>query len=227
MFVDYQQIYCNLINFRKNNPAPGYTERHHILMRSMGGSNDPSNLVVLTGREHWVAHLLLDKIHNNQQTAFACHMMAMRCEERGIPYIKNSRMYETIRNKCAKFVSKISSKHQVGSGNSQYGTRWICNIALQKNKKINKDDCILEGWIFGKNKWVVPKQRPSRRKPRLKSGKTLKQEQSYINVSYRYSINNEIFIGLKDICAKYNLTHPAVINRIKSKNFPLWIKLPA
>jgi len=34
-------------------------ERHHILPRSLGGSNDPQNLVKLTVREHYIAHRLL------------------------------------------------------------------------------------------------------------------------------------------------------------------------
>jgi 5-methylcytosine-specific restriction endonuclease McrA len=36
-----------------------YYERHHIIPRSLGGSDDPSNLVLLTAREHYIAHLLL------------------------------------------------------------------------------------------------------------------------------------------------------------------------
>jgi hypothetical protein len=39
----------------------GYVERHHILPRSMGGSDDPVNIVALTYREHFLAHWLLTK----------------------------------------------------------------------------------------------------------------------------------------------------------------------
>lgn len=41
----------------------GYVERHHIIPRCMGGSNDRDNLVALTAREHFLAHMLLGKIH--------------------------------------------------------------------------------------------------------------------------------------------------------------------
>ena len=37
----------------------GYTERHHIVPKCMGGTNDPSNLVDLTAREHFICHKLL------------------------------------------------------------------------------------------------------------------------------------------------------------------------
>jgi len=153
--MNYQAAYNRLITYRQEHPAQGYTERHHIIMRSMGGSDDSTNLVVLTGREHWIAHLLLHKIHRNSQTAHACHMMAMRCEERGIPYVRNSRMYEKIRKECAKLCSIRMKVSQSGKGNSQYGTHWICNTELQENKKISKDADIPTGWTLGR---ILPKR---------------------------------------------------------------------
>ena len=38
-----------------------YVERHHELPRALGGWNDSSNIVVLTFREHFLAHWLLTK----------------------------------------------------------------------------------------------------------------------------------------------------------------------
>jgi hypothetical protein len=151
--MNYQNIYESLITKRQTTPATGYTERHHILPKSLSGSDDLSNLVVLTGREHWVAHLLLYKIHRNRQMLHACNMMAMRCEERGIAYIKSSRLYEAIRIKHAKLTSKYMKVAQKGEGNSQYGTMWICNTELEENKKISKDSDIPEDWVKGRNKW--------------------------------------------------------------------------
>ena len=40
----------------------GRFENHHIVPKSLGGSNDPSNLVRLTPREHFICHLLLMKM---------------------------------------------------------------------------------------------------------------------------------------------------------------------
>ncbi len=34
--------------------------------------------------------------------------------------------------------------------NSQFGTKWICNLELQKNKKIKSTEEIPAGWILGK-----------------------------------------------------------------------------
>lgn len=38
-----------------------YCENHHIVPRSLGGSDDAANLVLLTYKERLVAHLLLAK----------------------------------------------------------------------------------------------------------------------------------------------------------------------
>jgi hypothetical protein len=148
--MDYQKMYNKLIAFRQVHIPQGYVEHHHIVMRSMGGSDDDTNLVALTGREHWIAHLLLYKIYKNPQTSYACHMMAMRCEERGIPYVRNSRMYEKIRIQCAKHIGLNNSRYQAGKGNSQYGTQWICNLELNENKKILKNNPIPDGWTVGR-----------------------------------------------------------------------------
>jgi hypothetical protein len=39
-----------------------YTEKHHIIPRSIGGNNSKSNLAILTAREHFICHWLLIKI---------------------------------------------------------------------------------------------------------------------------------------------------------------------
>jgi hypothetical protein len=44
----------------------GYTEKHHIQPRSLGGSNDKDNLVDLTAREHFICHWLLTKMHTGE-----------------------------------------------------------------------------------------------------------------------------------------------------------------
>lgn len=64
MFLEnkYSKWYFNIIETAKSREnADGYLEIHHIVPRSMGGSNNSSNLVKLTAREHFLCHLLLVK----------------------------------------------------------------------------------------------------------------------------------------------------------------------
>lgn len=60
--VDYGRIYTQLINRALNRKLTGYRELHHIVPTSMGGMDDTYNLVALTAREHFIAHLLLYKM---------------------------------------------------------------------------------------------------------------------------------------------------------------------
>ena len=71
-----QQRYARLIETAKQRAVPaGYVERHHVVPRSQGGSDDPANLVYLTAREHFLAHWLLYRIHRTAATARAFKMM--------------------------------------------------------------------------------------------------------------------------------------------------------
>lgn len=55
----YTSWYQALVEKRRINPPDGYSESHHVIPKSLGGSNVKSNLVRLTAREHFVAHKLL------------------------------------------------------------------------------------------------------------------------------------------------------------------------
>lgn len=59
-----------------------YTESHHIVPRYMGGTNDLSNLIVLTYRQHILAHLLLYRKYRNIEDLTAYRLMKSLPEER-------------------------------------------------------------------------------------------------------------------------------------------------
>jgi NUMOD3 motif len=61
MFINnkYYKWYNAIVDRSKNRLLKGYTEKHHILPKSLGGSNDISNIAILTAREHFICHRLL------------------------------------------------------------------------------------------------------------------------------------------------------------------------
>lgn len=62
--MNYQRVYDDLIHRGRVRIKPeGYTERHHIHPKCLGGNDHPNNLVVLTAREHYIAHALLAKLY--------------------------------------------------------------------------------------------------------------------------------------------------------------------
>ncbi len=64
MFLDnkYTKWYYQIIKNASTRELLGYTETHHIIPKSLGGSNESENLIVLTAREHFICHLLLSKM---------------------------------------------------------------------------------------------------------------------------------------------------------------------
>jgi 5-methylcytosine-specific restriction endonuclease McrA len=57
----YSKIYFALIEKRQKNLLH-FGEVHHIIPKSFGGPNTSENLVILSLREHYIAHLLLIKM---------------------------------------------------------------------------------------------------------------------------------------------------------------------
>ena len=61
--MNYLKIYNNLVNSRKYRELTrehGY-DIHHIIPKSLGGTDSDSNLVKLTYKEHFISHYLLHK----------------------------------------------------------------------------------------------------------------------------------------------------------------------
>ena len=61
----YTRWYNNITEQAKTRTIDGYTEKHHIIPKCMGGNDDTKNLVKLTFREHYIAHWLLSKIYKD------------------------------------------------------------------------------------------------------------------------------------------------------------------
>lgn len=77
--MDYKKTYDSLIESRRGRGSTsGSTHLHHIVPKSEGGDDEPENLVRLTPREHYIAHLLLAKIYNDQKMWCAIQMMGKR-----------------------------------------------------------------------------------------------------------------------------------------------------
>lgn len=71
--MNYQWHYEKLIETRRNRSLKEdeYYERHHIIPRSLGGSNSSENLIKLTAREHFLAHWLLKRMYKDVPIAGA------------------------------------------------------------------------------------------------------------------------------------------------------------
>ena len=74
----YTRWYNNLVSSRKHQLVSKDTQCHHIIPRCLGGDDNPNNLVNLTLREHFIAHLLLSKMYKglaSHKMSFALRQM--------------------------------------------------------------------------------------------------------------------------------------------------------
>jgi hypothetical protein len=119
----YLRWYVRLMQTAKaRTPLTGYVEEHHILPRSMGGGNDKENLVRLSAREHYIAHLLLWKSKFPQpyhkKMVFAANAMSNKVSfNKKRTYKVNSRIYNSLRNDYSVHMSV----EMTGEGNHFYG----------------------------------------------------------------------------------------------------------
>lgn len=92
--------YNNFISVLKSQVVEGYSEKHHIVPRSHGGSNKKDNLVALTPRQHFIAHRMLWKAYGGSM-ARAYFMMSATGKYGKI----NSKTYAMAREEYSKQVS--------------------------------------------------------------------------------------------------------------------------
>jgi hypothetical protein len=102
-----------------------YFEGHHIIPKCKGGAgtstrpkNNP-NIVLLTAREHFLAHWLLWRIYGDRQTALAFHKMLSITDKtkritssRGYEEARESFRITNIGNQYGKGKTKIISEEQ-------------------------------------------------------------------------------------------------------------------
>jgi hypothetical protein len=74
----YHNRYLKFIDALKNQSIDGYSEKHHIVPRSMGGGDEPSNIIVLTLRQHYVAHWMLWKVYGGKMAVAFDYMNGIK-----------------------------------------------------------------------------------------------------------------------------------------------------
>lgn len=117
--MNHQKIYDAIMEKSRNRGwtrenAGTYTEEHHVIPRSLGGTDDPENLTLLTAKEHFIAHLLLARIHKG--TPEGVKMSRAFVMMTGIHKLMNvtARLYQVLREDHARELGPRMSKLHKG-----------------------------------------------------------------------------------------------------------------
>jgi hypothetical protein len=140
--LKYERWYNSIIGNALDRKLIGYKEVHHIIPRCMGGSDEETNLVELTAREHFICHILLTKFVKDSRYKFRIIRAAilMKSSNRYQDRYINGRLYETVKEEYSK----------ERSGNSFYGKNHSKDSCLKiSNSKRGKPN---NSWNTGLNK---------------------------------------------------------------------------
>nr|QMP83333.1 MAG: hypothetical protein [Caudoviricetes sp.] len=93
----YKKIYFSIVENSKNKTYDGYTENHHIIPKCLGGSDDKENLIKLSAREHFICHLLLTKMSDDDKLKYAFICMRVSNGNQDRNYKINSWVYSLLK----------------------------------------------------------------------------------------------------------------------------------
>ena len=156
IFMDnkYTRCYFSIISSAMNRDRSGsmYVERHHIIPDCFyvnrfrrgppgelpGNPNDPTNIVLLTAKEHFICHLLLIRMvegKRKKQMWFSAWSLSNRKMHTspGNIYRSNSRTYERLKQQFSTQMSELHGKKKVSNE-----TRMKISLA-RSGKKLSED----------------------------------------------------------------------------------------
>lgn len=159
MALIYKQFIDNILQTRgRFNCGEEYHERHHILPKCIGGTDDEENLIDLFAREHYIAHKLL-ALENpeNYSLLYAWNMMSHCVNSKNNNREKvNEEQYELLRKNFREASSKINKgkilteEHKRKIGESNKG-KIVSEETKEKMRKNHADYSNGKHPMYGKH----------------------------------------------------------------------------
>lgn len=167
--MNYQRIYNEIVENAKNQNRKKkqgiYYEKHHIIPKCKGGTNNKNNLVLLTAREHFIVHKLLYKMFPYDDSLIFAYktMLHVITENR---YIASAREFEYVKEKMGRPLTE-SHKEAIRKANTGHVNtlehRQNSSKGLKKFYETNpgywagkkhKPESIEKGRITKKQLWI-------------------------------------------------------------------------
>ena len=168
--MNYSQVYSNIVSRAKSRPRPPIVESHHIIPKSIGGTDSEDNLVDLTPKEHFLCHLLLVKMYSGkekQKMVFAIWAMMNLCNKHQHRKKIKGRLYESLRIEFLKSQKDRAGENhplkgkKTGRTKEDFTDEWKAKISAAKkgkpghSKGISRPDSVKNA-VSKANKGRVP-----------------------------------------------------------------------
>ena len=141
----YKSWHDAIINKAFNRKIKGYSEKHHILPRSLGGLNNKDNIVRLTAKEHFIVHMLLCKFTKGNAYYKMLYAFKSMCQlinnNHKRDYKINSRISEKLKLEAEKNnpVYRDDVKAKISKANKGRVMSKETRLQMSKSKKGNKN----------------------------------------------------------------------------------------
>ena len=139
--MNYQKHYDLLCERARTRQLDSYTEKHHIIPKCMGGTDESDNLVALTPEEHYVAHQLLVKIYPSH-SGLVWAAMQMTWHSVSKKRI-NNKLHGWLKRKNQKLA-----KQRIGKKNGSYGRHWYHHPKTLEKIKCKPEE-VPNGFVRG------------------------------------------------------------------------------
>lgn len=247
--MNYQKIYNDICKRGQERilPKDVYTEKHHIVPKCLGGTNEKSNLTILTAREHFLVHYILTRIYpNNSKIWYGLFMLlggtSQQKENRHTP---DSRIFEEARIKRSEMFSgknHIQYFH-TGERHPQFNKKKsaeFCQGVSERTKNywakrreskiinLNEDDTLVnevlpKGKKSGENNPFFGKTHSEKTRQQIrdtfeKNG-TVKGENNGNATTIQHIESGLIFKSIKLAAEYFNVSGTTIQNRIKRNEF--------
>jgi len=189
--MNYQKIYNQIIERAQIRQLEGYSEKHHIIPKCLGGNNKKENLVKLTAREHFLCHWLLFRIYQaNQGLAYSFWIMSNR-------YLKDKKQSSRSYQEAKEAFSKLrkGQKHSEMAkeklrNNKERGMKISISLKGSKRTELTKNNQSLAR--LGKKESLETRQRKSKTLTGMK-----KSKEHVLNISKAKTGKGNHMFGVK------------------------------